>query len=81
MRSCASAGRGTVPLSAHRRHAAARRAGGRRTLPVEMFQRMEVGGMTPIIPAVAFGLAMVGVVVFVVLDRTVGVYRYLAGRD
>jgi hypothetical protein len=26
-------------------------------------------------------LALVGVVLFIVLDRTVGVYRFLAGRD
>jgi putative spermidine/putrescine transport system permease protein len=54
---------------------------GQRTLPVEMFQRMNVGGMTPVIPAIAFVLAIIGVAVFVVLDRTVGVYRFLAGRD
>jgi putative spermidine/putrescine transport system permease protein len=54
---------------------------GQRTLPVEMFQRMNVGGMTPVIPAISFVLALVGVVLFIVLDRTVGVYRFLAGRD
>ncbi len=54
---------------------------GQRTLPVEMFQRMNVGGMTPVIPAISFVLALVGIVLFVVLDRTVGVYRFLAGRD
>jgi putative spermidine/putrescine transport system permease protein len=54
---------------------------GQRTLPVEMFQRMNVGGMTPVIPAIAFVLAMVGIVMFIILDRTVGVYRFLAGRD
>jgi putative spermidine/putrescine transport system permease protein len=54
---------------------------GQRTLPVEMFQRMNVGGMTPAIPALSFVLALVGVVLFIVLDRTVGVYRFLAGRD
>ncbi len=54
---------------------------GQRTLPVEMFQRMNVGGMTPVIPALSFVLALVGVVLFIVLDRTVGVYRFLAGRD
>ena len=54
---------------------------GQRTLPVEMFQRMNVAGMTPVIPAISFVLAMVGVVLFVILDRTVGVYRFLAGRD
>lgn len=54
---------------------------GQRTLPVEMFQRMNVGGMTPVIPAISFVLALVGVVLFIVLDRTVGVYRFLAGRE
>lgn len=54
---------------------------GERTLPVEMFQRMNVGGMTPVIPAISFVLALVGVVLFIVLDRTVGVYRFLAARD
>jgi putative spermidine/putrescine transport system permease protein len=52
---------------------------GQRTLPVEMFNRMYVGGMTPAIPAIAFALALSGVLLFVILDRTVGVYRYLAG--
>jgi putative spermidine/putrescine transport system permease protein len=54
---------------------------GQRTLPVEMFNRMYVGGMTPVIPAIAFVLALCGVVLFVVLDRTIGVYRYLAGNN
>jgi putative spermidine/putrescine transport system permease protein len=54
---------------------------GQRTLPVEMFQRMNVGGMTPAIPAISFVLAVVGVTLFIFLDRTVGVYRFLAGRD
>jgi putative spermidine/putrescine transport system permease protein len=54
---------------------------GERTLPVEMFQRMNVGGMTPVIPALSFVLALIGVVLFVALDRTIGVYRFLAGRD
>jgi putative spermidine/putrescine transport system permease protein len=54
---------------------------GQRTLPVEMFTRMNVAGMTPVIPAIAFVLAMAGVVLFVILDRTIGVYRFLAGRE
>jgi putative spermidine/putrescine transport system permease protein len=54
---------------------------GQRTLPVEMFQRMNVGGMTPVIPAISFVLALVGIALFIILDRTVGVYRFLAGRD
>jgi putative spermidine/putrescine transport system permease protein len=52
---------------------------GQRTLPVEMFNRMYVGGMTPVIPAISFVLALCGIVLFVVLDRTVGVFRYLGG--
>ncbi len=54
---------------------------GQRTLPVEMFTRMYVGGMTPVIPAIAFLLALVGVIAFIVLDRTIGVYKFLAGQD
>jgi len=40
-----------------------------------------VAGMTPVIPAISFVLALVGIVMFIILDRTVGVYRFLAGRD
>ena len=54
---------------------------GQRTLPVEMFTRMNVAGMTPVIPAIAFVFAVVGVVLFLILDRTIGVYRFLAGRE
>lgn len=54
---------------------------GERTLPVEMFQRMYVGGMTPSIPAISFMLALTGVVLFVALDRTIGVFKYLGGRE
>lgn len=54
---------------------------GQRTLPVEMFNRMYVGGMTPAIPAVAFALAVGGAAIFIVLDRTIGVYRFLAGQE
>lgn len=53
---------------------------GQRTLPVEMFTRMNVAGMTPVIPAISFVLAVVGLVLFVILDRTIGVYRFLVGR-
>ncbi len=53
---------------------------GERTLPVEMFNRMYVGGMTPVIPAISFVLAAVGVAAFIVLDRTIGVLRYLSGQ-
>jgi len=54
---------------------------GERTLPVEMFQRMYVGGMTPSIPAVSIVLAIAGMVMFIVLDRTIGVFKYLAGKE
>ena len=54
---------------------------GERTLPVEMFTRMYVGGMTPSIPAIAFLLAIAGVILFILLDRTIGVFKYLAGRE
>lgn len=54
---------------------------GQRTLPVEMFTRMYVGGMTPVIPAISLVLAFIGLVLFIVLDRTVGIYRFLAGRS
>lgn len=54
---------------------------GERTLPVEMFQRMYVGGMTPAIPAIAFMLAVVGALLFIVLDRTIGVFKYLGGEE
>lgn len=52
---------------------------GRKTLPVEMFHRMHVGGMSPTLPALAFVLALVGIGVFIVADRTVGIYKYLGG--
>jgi putative spermidine/putrescine transport system permease protein len=54
---------------------------GQRTLPVEMFTRMNVAGMTPVIPAISFVLALIGVMLFVILDRTIGVYRFLAARE
>lgn len=54
---------------------------GERTIPVEMFTRMYVGGMTPSIPAIAFLLAIAGAVLFIVLDRTIGVFKYLAGQE
>jgi ABC-type spermidine/putrescine transport system permease subunit II len=52
---------------------------GKRTLPVEMFQRLMVGGITPSIPAISFALAVFGLVLFIVADKLVGVYRYMAG--
>jgi hypothetical protein len=42
---------------------------------------MNVAGMTPVIPAISFVLSVLGVLLFVVLDRTMGVYRFLAARE
>lgn len=53
--------------------------GGQKTLPVEMFNRVYVAGMTPTIPALSFLLGVMGLIIFVVADRSVGVYRYLGG--
>jgi putative spermidine/putrescine transport system permease protein len=52
---------------------------GRTLLPVEMFNRLYVTGMTPAIPAMSFLLGLLGVAIFVVADRTIGVYKYLGG--
>ncbi len=52
---------------------------GKTTLPVEMFNRLYVAGMTPAIPAMSFLLGLLGVVIFVAADRTLGVYKYLGG--
>ena len=54
---------------------------GERTLPVEMFNRMYVGGMTPVLLAIGFVLAGLGAVTFIVLDRTIGVLKYLSGHN
>jgi len=56
-------------------------APGQRTLPVELFTRLQVGGITPKTPAVCFLLALVGVVLLIVLDKTFGIYKYLAGGE
>ncbi|MBW2148440.1 MAG: ABC transporter permease [Deltaproteobacteria bacterium] len=52
---------------------------GKRTLPVEMFQRLHVGGITPKIPAISFALSIIGLFLFIVADKTVGVFKYLGG--
>jgi len=52
---------------------------GKRTLPVEMFQRLHVGGITPKIPAISFILSIFGIILFIIADRTVGVFKYLGG--
>jgi putative spermidine/putrescine transport system permease protein len=52
---------------------------GKTTLPVEMFDRLYVAGMTPAIPAMSFLLGLLGALIFVVADRTIGVYKYLGG--
>ena len=54
---------------------------GRRTLPVEMFQRLHVGGITPKIPAISFALSTIGLILFIIADKTVGVFKYLGGRS
>lgn len=54
---------------------------GKKTLPVEMFQRLHIGGITPAIPAISFLLTIFGIILFVLADRTVGVYRYLGGSN
>ncbi|MBI4280002.1 MAG: ABC transporter permease [Armatimonadetes bacterium] len=54
-------------------------AAGKKTLPVEMFNRLQVGYISPAIPALAFILALAGIGVFVIADRTVGVYKILGG--
>lgn len=53
---------------------------GERTLPVEMFTRMHVGGMNPVVPAISLMLALIGGILFIVLDRTVGAFSHLSGR-
>jgi putative spermidine/putrescine transport system permease protein len=54
---------------------------GKRTLPVEMFQRLHVGGITPAIPAISFALSIFGLVLFIVADKLVGIYKFMAGGD
>ena len=50
-------------------------APGQRTLPVELFSRLHRGGITPKVPAISFILAFVSIALFIVLDRTIGVFR------
>ena len=54
-------------------------APGQRTLPVELFRRLQVGGITPKVPAISFILALVSLILFIVLDRTLGIYKHLGG--
>lgn len=56
-------------------------APGQRTLPVELFQRLNMGGITPKVPAFSFILAVGGIILFFVLDRTIGVFKYLSGSE
>ena len=56
-------------------------APGERTLPVELFMRLQVGGISPKVPAFSFILALVGLMLLIVLDKTVGIYKYLAGEE
>jgi len=52
---------------------------GNRTLPLEIFNRMYIGGITPTVPAISFLLAIFGVVIFIITDRLVGVFKYMGG--
>ena len=52
---------------------------GERTLQVELFMRLHVGGIEPTIPAISFILAVFSAVLFIIAERTVGVYKYLGG--
>ncbi|MBA7576774.1 hypothetical protein ES708_18616 [subsurface metagenome] len=54
---------------------------GKRTLPIEMFNRMYISGIGPEIPAISFLLSIVGLIIFIVADRTVGVYKYMSGGE
>jgi hypothetical protein len=38
-----------------------------------------VGGITPAIPAISFALAVFGLVLFIIADKLVGVYKFMAG--
>ena len=51
-----------------------------RTLPVEMFVRMNIGGLTPVVPALSLVLAVGGTAIFILMDRTVGAFSKLSGR-
>ena len=50
-----------------------------RTLPLEMFNRMYIGGVTPTIPAISFTLAIFGVVIFIITDKVIGVFKFMGG--
>jgi len=50
-----------------------------RTLPLEMFNRMYIGGVTPTIPALSFVLAIAGLIIYIITDRVVGVFKYMGG--
>jgi len=51
---------------------------GTRTLPLEIFNRMYISGFNPAIPAISFLLAIIGLIIFIVADKTVGVYKYMS---
>lgn len=54
---------------------------GKKTLPVEMFHRLHIGGITPTIPAISFLLSIAGLVLFIIADRTIGIFKYLGGGE
>lgn len=47
-------------------------APGSRTLPVELFGRLHREGMTPLVPAFSVLLGLAGIVIFVIVDKSVG---------
>lgn len=53
---------------------------GERTLPVEMFLRTSVAGLDPTIPAISFILTIAALVLFIVVDRTIGTFDRLVGH-
>lgn len=53
---------------------------GERTLPVEMFIRTSIGGLDPVVPAMSFLLTILGLVAFIVTDRTIGTFNRMSGH-
>jgi len=54
---------------------------GQRTLPVELFVRTLVTGVSPKEASLSVALAVFGLLLFFVLDKVVGVYGYLTGGN
>jgi len=53
---------------------------GKNTLPLEMFNRIYISGITPKIPAISFLLSTVGLIIFIVGDRTIGLFKYMIDK-